>query len=46
MQFFDTGPQFVTILRRHRDHAADRDQHDRVEFYAGLIQDVDDNART
>lgn len=34
--FFDTGPEFIPILRRQRDHAHERGQHDR----AGLFDDV------
>ena len=28
--FFETGPQFVEIIQRQRDHAAGNDQHDRA----------------
>jgi len=38
--FFETGPKFVTILRRQRDHAEDRGQNDRIELFDGLIDGV------
>jgi integrase len=38
--FFETGPQFVTILRRQRDHAAARAQDERIELLDGLIAGV------
>ena len=44
--FFDTGPQFVPILRKQRDHAAARDQHDRAALFDGLIHKIDDSPRT
>ncbi len=40
--FFETGPQFVTILRRQRDHAAGNDQHDRAQLFTELLHDIDD----
>ena len=39
--FFDTGPQFIPILRRQRDHAVERDQHDRARLFDGLIDGID-----
>jgi integrase len=39
--FFDTGPQFVPILRRQRDHAIERDQHDRAQIFTTLIEGID-----
>ena len=39
--FFDTGPQFIPILRRQRDHALERDQHDRAEIFTSLIEGID-----
>ena len=36
--FFETGPQFIPILRRQRDHAAEHDQADRVVLFEGLIE--------
>ena len=39
--FFETGPQFIPILRRQRDHAVEQDQAERVELFEGLIKDID-----
>jgi hypothetical protein len=39
--FFETGPQFIPILRRQRDHAVEQDQAARVELFDGLIKEVD-----
>jgi site-specific recombinase XerD len=36
--FFETGPQFVTVLRRQRDHAEERGQDDRTELFDSLIE--------
>jgi site-specific recombinase XerD len=36
--YFRTGPQFLTILTRQRDHAQDHDQPDRAALFNGLIQ--------
>jgi len=38
--FFETGPQFVTILRRQRDHSAARGQDDRAGLFDELIRSV------
>ncbi len=35
--FFETGPQFVTILKRQRKHAGERGQSDRTDLFEGLI---------
>jgi site-specific recombinase XerD len=40
--FFDTGPEFIPILRRQRDHAADHGQSDRAELFRSLLWDVED----
>lgn len=40
--FFETGPKFVTILRRQRDHADQRGQSERTELFDGLIEGVAD----
>ncbi len=37
--FFETGPQFVTILRRQRNHAEERGQNERTELFNGLIME-------
>jgi site-specific recombinase XerD len=39
--FFETGPQFIPILRRQRDHAVEQDQAERGELFEGLIKDID-----
>ena len=39
--FFDTGPQFVAILTRQRDHANDRNQNDRASLFTELLNDLD-----
>ncbi len=40
--FFDTGPEFIAILRRQRDHATDHDDHDRAQIFTGLLDGIDD----
>jgi len=40
--FFDTGPQFLTILKRQRKHAGERGQSDRSDLFEGLIEGVAD----
>jgi site-specific recombinase XerD len=40
--FFETGPQFLTILRRQRDDAAGHRQHDRVELLDGFLKEIDE----
>lgn len=40
--FYETGPQFVTILRRQRDHAADHHQVDRAQLFTELLDGIDD----
>jgi integrase len=40
--FFETGPQFVTILKRQRKHADERGQSDRTDLFDGLIEGVAD----
>jgi integrase len=39
--FFETGPQFVPILRKQRDHAADNQQHERAELFTKLLDTID-----
>ena len=39
--FFDTGPQFVTILNRQRDHATDNEQPDRAALFTDLLRGID-----
>ncbi len=38
--FFETGPEFIPILRRQHDHAAERGQVDRAELFQRLLSDV------
>jgi hypothetical protein len=40
--FFETGPQFVTILKRQRKHADQRGQSDRSQLFDDLIEGVAD----
>jgi len=40
--FFETGPQFLTILKRQRKHAGERGQGDRTDLFEGLIEGVAD----
>ena len=40
--FFETGPQFLTILKRQRKHADQRGQSDRSQLFDGLIEGVAD----
>ena len=40
--FFETGPQFVTILTRQRKHADQRGQSDRSQLFNDLIEGVAD----
>lgn len=41
--FFETGPQFLTILRRQRDHSAARGQETRTELFDELVRQVTDD---
>ena len=36
--FFETGPQFLTILKRQRKHADDRGQNERRRLFEDLIE--------
>ena len=40
--FFETGPQFLTILKRQRKHADERGQSDRRQLFEDLIEGVAD----
>jgi hypothetical protein len=40
--FFETGPQFLTILKRQRKHADQRGQNDRGQLFDDLIEGVAD----
>ena len=41
--FYETGPQFVTILRRQRDDAAAHTDPTRTKLYDQLIDVIDDS---
>ena len=41
--FYETGPQFVTILTGQRAHAADNNQPDRAQIFTGLLDSIDDS---
>jgi integrase len=40
--FYETGPEFVTILRRQRDDAAAHTDHTRTNLYDELIRVIDE----
>ena len=42
--FFETGPQFIPILRRQRDHATEHAQEERIVLFDRLIKDIDGEA--
>ena len=44
--FYETGPDFVPILRRQRDDAADHLDVDRMQLYDGLIRVIDEQNHT
>lgn len=39
--YFDTGPQFVPVLLKQRDHARTHHQHDRANLYNNLITRIE-----
>jgi len=41
--FYETGPEFIPILRRQRDDAADRCDLGRANVFAGLLSDISDD---
>ena len=41
--FYDTGPQFIEILRRQHTDAIDHSDHDRAQIFTGLLDGIDDN---
>ncbi len=43
--FFETGPQFLTVLRRQRDDAVGDGEEDRAQLLEGFIDDIDDIER-
>ncbi|MCA1706816.1 MAG: integrase, partial [Actinobacteria bacterium] len=44
--FFDTGPEFIPILRRQREHAAEHGDADRSNLFDGLLSDISDDGRS
>jgi hypothetical protein len=43
--FYETGPEFVTILRRQRDDATAHSDHTRTQLYNDLIAVIDETQR-
>jgi integrase len=39
--FFETGPQFLTILRRQREDAIDHGAEDRAQLFEGFLKEID-----
>ena len=42
---FSTGPEFVPVLVRQRDHAAERDQRRLVSVFDGLLKKLDQGVK-
>ncbi len=42
--FFETGPEFVPVLIRQRNHAADHDQGERARLFTNLLDNLDTTA--
>jgi integrase len=42
--FYQTGPEFLTILRRQRDNATDHADATRARLYDELVRVIDDNS--
>ena len=40
--FFDTGPEFIPVLRRQRDDAAGHNDQARVKLYDDLVRVIDE----
>jgi integrase len=40
--FFESGPEFISILRRQRDDAGDRGDAARADLFDGLLSDITD----
>lgn len=40
--FYETGPEFVPVLLRQRDHATTHDQPDRADLFTNLLNGIDD----
>jgi integrase len=41
--FYDTGPQFIEILRRQHNDAIDHSDQDRAQIFTGLLDGIDHN---
>ncbi|MCA1701734.1 MAG: hypothetical protein LC808_00060 [Actinobacteria bacterium] len=41
--FFETGPEFIPILRRQRDDAGGRGDTARADLFDGLLSDITDD---
>lgn len=41
--FYDTGPQFVEIIRRQHNDAIDHGDHNRAEIFTQLLDGIDDS---
>ena len=41
--FFETGPQFVTIIKRQQKHATQRGQNERAQLFNTLLGDIEKN---
>ena len=39
--YFRSGPEFLPILARQRDHAREHGQSDRAELFTTIIQNVE-----
>ena len=44
--FFETGPEFIPILRRQRDHAADNGDAGRANLFEVILSDVVDEGES
>ena len=42
--FYDTGPEFVPVLIRQRDHATTNHQRDRAQLFTDLLDGIDDTS--
>ena len=41
--YFQTGPEFVPVILRQRDHARDHNQPDRQALFDGLLERISGN---
>ena len=42
--YFQTGPQFVPVILRQRDHARDHNQPEREALFDGLLEQITGNS--